>query len=32
MIDRLLLDTGRVRAAASQLTALAGITPSPACA
>jgi glutamate-5-semialdehyde dehydrogenase len=29
MIDRLLLDTGRVRAAASQLTALAGITPEP---
>jgi len=29
MIDRLLLDTARVRAAASQLTALAGITPEP---
>jgi len=29
MIDRLLLDTGRARAAASQLTALAGITPEP---
>jgi glutamate-5-semialdehyde dehydrogenase len=29
MIDRLMLDTSRVRAAASQLTALAGITAEP---